>query len=168
MASTARRYIYAGLGLLLAALVLSLVSMYSATWSQGVRATLSVPPDGKQVVIAGLLASHGLPVDEVINITMKLTCLSCPGGIEVILPRHGAVSLSTGMSYEASLTPLSALYIRPLDSYTCKVALEIDAAGRRYPYKLLGLAALALMIAGTAALSLGALLRMSGLEEDNF
>ena len=167
MASTARRYIYAGLGLLFAALLLSLASMYTDTWSRGIQTTLPIPPDGRQVVVASLLASHGLPVEEVTNITMKITCLSCPGGLELVFPRQGPVNLTTGMSYEASLTPLSALYMHPLSGYTCRVALEVNAAGMRFPYKLLGLLGLALMVAGTAALSLGALLRMSGLEEDN-
>jgi hypothetical protein len=162
--SIAKRYIYAGMTLLLLALLAALTASYTRPWDSSFTADLEVGQEGRQVVLASLLAGHGLPVEEVENLTIRLHA-SC--GLQVLLHTGSGdrqLLLQPGVEAAANVTPLAVLYAEPRGG-PCGLTLRVVAEGRSYPYRWLSLPALALMVAGSASLSLGAVLRLAGLED---
>ncbi len=164
MASTARLYIYVGLGLLVSALLLSFASMYSRPVSRTFVHRLSVSGNASSLELFSLLSG----VDNIVNTTVVLSYDGgCCARLLVIKPR-GTVAVSETLEPGARVT----LHPDTLDSLvlssncTGVATLMVSVEARRYPLMWLGLPAFALLVAGSAVLGLGAVLRLAGLEEE--
>jgi len=164
MPSTARRYIYAGFLLLLSSLALSLAALYSRGWVEETTRRITVNNTGSLYLAAALAGAEGA-----VNISIVFST-DCEPGVKLILS-DPAYNISVeelvvpGKELRVNMTPTTAVYVEPLEGGQCFLDARVEAAGRSFPYRWLSLPSLVLMVAGTAALSLGAVLRLAGLEE---
>ena len=163
--STAKSYIYAGMALLVAALLLSLASLYPSEWRVSVERSLG---PGGHLAVASLIPG-GYAGASQLRWAMVSLSTNCSSGARVLLYPGGGgkasyVALLPGHAVEVNMTSAGAGGVVGAGE-GCRVSLRALLVGRSYPYQWLSLPALALMLGGTAALTLGAVLRLAGLEE---
>ncbi len=169
MASMARRYIYAGFLLLISALALSLAALYQQSWLYEAEKKVTLDGDGR-VYIAASLVSGRVAAEDVVWVSAVFGT-DCPHGVQIAIndPVKGldlAETILPGQTVSANMSPTAAIQVEPLGGGMCHLVAELRVAGRSYPLRWASLPSLALMIAGTASLSLGAVLKLAGLEEE--
>ena len=166
--STAKRYIYAGLVLLAAAFLAAVAA--SATYVSTARGTATLSISGTHLYPAASLALKAIPglePSEAKNLTITLACLRCPSPVRVALLRGAektaSIILREGESRVLHAHGLDGVLIDAPAPTVLRVTVE--ARYTRHPFLWLSVPALAAALAGTGALSAGAVLRLSGLEE---
>ena len=166
----AGRAITVGVALLLAALASAVAAMHSVPFNETIIREHRLPGAGRPLVV--LLAGE-LPQDlleDIDNMTVVVTNrLPYTVNVTVAYPEPGSTVLVEPGS-TASLprvSPLSTLLLYSLggEGVGCCVELRYMIEGRRYPYQALSIPSFILMLAGTAVLGFGAVLRLSGIEE---
>ncbi len=166
--STAKRYIYAGLVLLAAGFLAAVAA--SATYPSTASGTATLSISGTHLYPAASLALKAIPglePSEAKNLTITVTCAKCPGPVRIIL-LHGAERVASASLREGEARVLHAHGLDGvlIDAKTPAVLrVDVEARYNRHPFLWLSVPALAAALAGTGALSAGAVLRLSGLEE---
>ena len=168
--TVAGRAITVGVALLLAALVSAVAAMHSVPFNETVIREHRLPGAGRPLVV--MLAGE-LPqdlIEDIDNMTVVVSNrLPYPVNVTVAYPGPGSAVLvepgSTASLHRVS--PLSTLLLRPLggEGAGCCIELRYIIEGRRYPYQVLSIPSFILMLAGSAVLGFGAVLRLSGIEE---
>ena len=167
--TVAGRAMVAGVALLLAALASAVAAMHSVSFNETVVRVHQLPGSGRALAV--MLVSD-LPqdlVEDIDRLTVEVSNgLPYPVNVSVAYPGPGrAVLVEPGSTASlGGVSPLSTLLLRPLGPGPgCCVELRYRVEGRRYPYQLLSIPSFILMLAGTAVLGFGAVLRLSGVEE---
>lgn len=164
------RFIVAGIVLLVASLILSIVAMYSYTITDSARVLL----DLRDGTASSALFQH-VPLDELKflrNASVEINN-TCSNTIEYYLLKKYGSNYTVGL--KDTIEPHQTKTIRGIGAEDvvvlraqegCEsVVLSYNFSRRLYPFKTLSIPSLVLMISGTAVLSFGAILRLSGVED---
>ena len=164
------RFIVAGIILLLISLILSIVAMYSYTATNSARILLNLDNGTASSALFQHIPLNKLKFLRNASVEINNTCGST---IEYYLLKKYGSNYTIGL--RDTVKPYQVKTIKSIGvedvivlraQGDCEsVVLNYHFSRRLYPFKMLSIPSLILMISGTAVLSFGAILRLSGVED---
>ncbi len=161
-------FIKIGLLLLLGALFSSFAALYTITSTKHSVTKIATKKPYYSIIVLNLLnTTKKKQFDNVANIDVTVVNKGSSRLLILTAPYTNlSITLQPGKNITLTgLSPLDDLVIQALNSSAINVSLEATAHLEYRPYLVLGLLGLVLFLAGSILLSVGIIIRFSGVEE---